>query len=119
MLLLMKESRKGERVYNEYPSIDELEEYLRSHYKKCFCIENRNESQEDLMSRIVEVCRQNSVPVHPHSRPIYEPEKDGSHLIAYNANSGLEVVYMLFMCEAEEFSSEELCKMTQCTSQSQ
>lgn len=119
MLLLINEKRKGERVYNEFANIDELKNYLRSHYKKYFCIENRNESQGELKSRIIEVCSQNSVPVHPHSRPIYEPEKTGSHLIAYNANSGLEVVYMLFMCEAEEFSSEELCKMTQCTSQSQ
>ncbi len=118
MLLLIGVNRKGERVYSEFASIDKLEEHLQSHYRKHFSIENRNEPQEELKSRIIKVCRQNSVP-DPDSRLIYETEKAGSHLIAYNAKSGVEVVHTFFICEAEEFSSEELCKMTQCTSQTQ
>lgn len=112
MVLLIRENRKGIRYYSEFASEEEVERYLQVGFRKWVCVENKNESEQELVTRITEVCVANSLPGHPHLRVIFEPSKAGSHIIAYNVNGLVEVLYSFFMCDSEAFSGEELSRMT-------
>ena len=102
MWLLIGVNRTGERVQDEFESQDDLYECVSSKFEKRVSVDNRNEPQQDLKDRLMEACRQNSLWADPFPPFVYQPEKEGTYVIAHNAKRGLETLKIFFVCEAEQ-----------------
>ena len=102
-LLIGVNRRTREREQNEFVSQEDLYECLNSKFTKCVRVDNRNEPQPELLDRLMDACRQNSIPAYPSIPVVYEPHKDGTHVITYSSKrGGLQTFNIFFVCEAEQ-----------------
>ncbi|MGB2809402.1 MAG: hypothetical protein WBC22_16795 [Sedimentisphaerales bacterium] len=111
MKLLIIEDNKGIKHYWKFESDEEIIDSVASQYHDYKMFSNIYKSRDELTDDINQWLIAKSRSMLWGKSFIFETDKEGFYIAAYNSNQGVEVIKVFFVCDESQFTENKISQL--------